>query len=45
MQKKINVLSTELLGYFLIGEKNEPPSDKLGGEIFIASHALVCLSP
>ena len=45
MQKKINILSTELLGYFIIGEQSEPPSDKLGGEIFIASHVLVCLSP
>ena len=28
----------------IIGEQGEPPSDKLGGEIFISSYALVCLS-
>ena len=27
-----------------IGERSEPPSDKLGGEIFIFSCMLVCLS-
>ena len=27
-----------------IGERSQPPSDKLGGEISISSHALVCLS-
>ena len=26
----------------LIGKRNEPPSDKLGGELFISPHALVC---
>ena len=30
---------------YVIGERSEPPSDKLGGEIFnISSHTLVCLS-
>ena len=28
----------------IIGERSETPSDKLGGEIFISSRALVCLS-
>ena len=28
----------------LIGERSEPPSDKLGGEICIVSRALICLS-
>ena len=28
----------------LVGERSEPPSDKIGGEIFISSCALVCLS-
>ena len=28
----------------LIGERSKPPSDKLGGEIFISSRMLVCLS-
>ena len=28
----------------LFSERNEPPSDKLGGEIFISSRTLVCLS-
>ena len=27
----------------LIGERSEPPSDKLGGEICIATRALVCI--
>ena len=31
----------KMMGFFVIGER---PSDKLGGEICIASHALVCLS-
>ena len=31
------------IGY-VIDVGSEPPSDKLGGEIFIASRALVCLS-
>ena len=26
----------------LIGERSEPPPDKLGGDFFISSHALVC---
>ena len=31
--------------YYMIGERSEPPSDKLGGEtFFISSGALVCLS-
>ena len=28
----------------VVGERSEPPSEKLGGEIFIASHVLGCLS-
>ena len=28
----------------LIGERSKPPSDKLGGEIYISSRALACLS-
>ena len=28
----------------IIGERSKPPFDKLGGEIFISSRALVCLS-
>ena len=28
----------------IIGERSEPPSDKLGGEIYLASQELVCLS-
>ena len=27
----------------IIGERSEPPSDKLGGEICIATRALVCI--
>ena len=27
-----------------MGEQSKPPSDKLGGEIFISSRTLVCLS-
>ena len=30
--------------YAIIGERSEPPLDKLGGETFIASCMLVCLS-
>ena len=29
---------------FLVGERSESPSDKLGGKVCIASCALVCLS-
>ena len=36
--------SLNVEGIFLVGEQSEPPSDKLGGEIFIASCMLVCLS-
>ena len=28
---------------FLVGERSEPLSDKLGGEICIATRALVCI--
>ena len=28
---------------FIIGERSEPPSDKLDGEICIATRALVCI--
>ena len=29
--------------FLLVGERREPLSDKLGGEIFIATRALVCI--
>ena len=31
------------LRYCIIGERSEPPSDKLGGEICIATRVLVCI--
>ena len=31
------------MSFGLIGERSEPPSDKLGGEICIATCMLVCM--
>ena len=39
-----SVLLRILSSGVFIGERSEPPSDKLGGEIFIFSCMLVCLS-
>ena len=43
-----NVIITATLNFwdeqFVIGKRSEPSSDKLGGEIFISSRTLVCLS-
>ena len=38
------LLRCHAVGFVIISERSEPPSDKLGGEIFITSCALVCLS-
>ena len=44
--KNLSYLAALLLVLkFCISERSEPPSDKLGGEIFISLLALVCLFP
>ena len=35
--------SSKCCGSVVIGKRSEPPSDKLGGEIFIATCAIVCI--
>ena len=40
---QITLLLLLLTGTIFIGERSEPLSDKLGGEICIATRALVCI--
>ena len=44
LKTKRNDLVLPVMGtIFLVGERSEPLSDKLGGEICIATRALVCI--
>ena len=42
LRSPFNVLHSVLVIY-IVGERSEPLSDKLGGEICIATRALVCI--